>query len=202
MVLYKQIRKNWNSDESVALQKQRLIVWRQEPATVRIDHPTRLDRARSLGYRAKQGILVVRQRVLRGSHERPRDWGGRRTKNTSMRLDLGMNYQAIAERRANDIFHNCEVLNSYEAGADGRHLWYEIILIDPQNPSITSDPILSAVAKSPRARAYRGLTAASRRSRGLLNRGTGAEKLRPSKTASWKKRSKEYLRKMAGRYVR
>ncbi|MDD3421409.1 MAG: 50S ribosomal protein L15e, partial [Methanocellales archaeon] len=32
----------------------RLQAWRREPTIQRIEHPTRLDRARELGYKAKQ----------------------------------------------------------------------------------------------------------------------------------------------------
>ncbi|MDD1779536.1 MAG: 50S ribosomal protein L15e, partial [Candidatus Helarchaeota archaeon] len=39
---------------------QRLVDWRQEPAVTRVEHPTRLDRARRLGYKAKQGYLIAR----------------------------------------------------------------------------------------------------------------------------------------------
>ncbi len=44
--------------------RKRLAEWRKEPAVLRIDRPTRIDRARSLGYKAKQGFLIVRQTLL------------------------------------------------------------------------------------------------------------------------------------------
>ncbi|MEM4110672.1 MAG: 50S ribosomal protein L15e, partial [Thermoplasmata archaeon] len=53
------------------LQWQRMIEWRKGPAVVRIERPTRLDRARALGYKAKQGIIVVRSRVRRGGLNKP-----------------------------------------------------------------------------------------------------------------------------------
>ena len=37
--------------------------------TMRIEHPTRLDKARKLGYKAKQGFVVARTRVRRGDYE-------------------------------------------------------------------------------------------------------------------------------------
>jgi len=80
MGIYKYIRQAWkNPKENLGgLYKERLLQWRNEPATVRIGRPTRLDAARSQGYKAKQGIVVVRQRVMRGGHERPQMAGGRR----------------------------------------------------------------------------------------------------------------------------
>ena len=59
---------------------ERLQKWRREPAVVRIDRPTRIDRARSLGYRAKKGIIVVRVRVRRGGTTPTRPNKGRKTK--------------------------------------------------------------------------------------------------------------------------
>ena len=56
MGAYQYIREAWNSQEQL---KERLMAWRREPVTLRIDYPTRLDRARSLGYKAKQGIILV-----------------------------------------------------------------------------------------------------------------------------------------------
>ena len=73
--------------------RERLLAWRKEDSTVRIERPTRLDRARSLGYKAKQGYVMVRQRVARGGHKRPQLKGGRRPKRYTMRLTLSKSYQ-------------------------------------------------------------------------------------------------------------
>ncbi len=82
MGIYKRIRELWKKPKTTlnALNKERLILWRTELSTVRIKRPTRLDKARSLGYRAKEGILVIRQRVSRGGRQRPQFKGGRRPK--------------------------------------------------------------------------------------------------------------------------
>ena len=50
---------------------ERLILWRKQPVSVRVDRPTRLDRARTLGYKPKSGIVIIRQRVDRGGRKRP-----------------------------------------------------------------------------------------------------------------------------------
>ncbi len=44
MGIYKYIRNNWNnpSAEVKQLWKSRIIQWRKEPVTLRIEHPTRL----------------------------------------------------------------------------------------------------------------------------------------------------------------
>ncbi len=203
MVLYKYVRKNYDSEDAQKLQRQRLISWRREAATVRIERPTRLDRARSLGYKAKAGIVLLRQRVTKGMHVRAHDLGGRRSKHASERMNLNLNYQSIAQRRAAEKFANLVVLNSYKVGEDGQLIWFEVILVDPRNPSVMADQTLGAFAKSAqRGRALRGLTMADRRSRGLLSKGKGADKLRPSKTANWKRRNTSYLERESRRFVR
>ena len=86
MGVYKYVREIWkNPKENLGdLWKERLIAWRRETATEVIEHPTRIDRARSLGFKAKQGFLMVRQRVPRGGHKR-QVWRrkGRRSINTA-----------------------------------------------------------------------------------------------------------------------
>lgn len=179
MGVYKYVRELWKNPKQNlgALWKQRLILWRREPTTIRIEHPTRIDRARSLGYKAKQGVFVVRQRVRRGGHMRPTWSGGRRTATSSVHRPLRKNYQAVAEERAQDKFPNCEVINSYLVAKDGIYCWYEIIMIDRTHPSVLASAELSRLAAQ-KGRVYRGLTSAGRKSRGLRWKGKGAEKAR------------------------
>ena len=176
MGAYKYIRESWNLQEHL---KEHVQAWRREPVTIRIDHPTRLDRARSLGYKAKQGIILVRQRGLRGGRKRPKVRAGRRSKRMTQRKDLKLNFQSVAERRANQAFPNCEVLNSYFVAQDGKNIWYEAILLDRSHPAILADSRFAWI-NAKRGRAFRGLTSANRKSRGLRHKGKGAEKMRPS----------------------
>ena len=181
MGMYQHIRDAWKkpSEAQEHLHKQRLIQWRKEDVTVRIERPTRLDRARSLGYKAKPGFILVRQRVDRGGRQRPQIRHPRRSKAMSRRKDLTMNYQMVAENRAARKFPNCEVLNSYYLGEDGIHFWYEVILVDRSNPSILADHRISWIANK-KGRSERSLTSAGKRARGLMHKGKGAEKMRPS----------------------
>jgi len=181
MGYYKYVREIYKRPKEClgALWQQRLIQWRREPATIRIEHPTRIDRARSLGYKAKQGFLVVRQRVDRGGRQRPTIRKGRRSKAKTQRLDLKLSYQVVAEKRAGNHFPNCEVLNSYWIAKDGLHYWYEVILVDRSHPSILADKNIRWIANQ-RGRVERGLTSAAKKSRGLRGTGKGYEKARPS----------------------
>jgi len=183
MGMYKQIRELWKNprDNLGSVWKERIYKWRREDTTVRIDRPTRLDKARSLGYRAKQGILIVRQRVIRGGRQRPTIRKGRRSKHFGQRKTVKKSYQWISEERAAKKYPNCEVLNSYYAGEDGRYFWYEVILVDKSHPQIRADPILKWMADPKHTRrVFRGLTSAARKSRGLRGKGKGSEKIRPS----------------------
>ena len=178
MSLYKYIRESWKRPKG-ALYRERLIQWRSEPVVLRIKYPTRLDRARSLGYKAKQGFVLVRTKVLRGGHARTRPKKSRRSKRMHTRKNLMMSYQWISEQRAVNQYPNCEVLNSYWVGKDGKHYFYEVIMIDRAHPQIQADYNLRKIAAQ-RGRVFRGLTSAGKRSRGLMNKGKGAEKVRPS----------------------
>lgn len=181
MGMYQYIRETWkNPKENLGdLWQQRLIKWRTEPTTVRLKRPTRVDRAHSLGYKAKPGFIIVRQRVNRGGRQRPQIRHPRRPKAMSRRKDLTMNYQSVAAQRAAKKYPNCEVLNSYYVGEDGLHYWYEVILVDRANPSIVADTHINWII-SHKGRSERGLTSAGKKGRGLRHKGKGAEKIRPS----------------------
>lgn len=174
----KYVREFWKKPREHASYQDLLISLRRQPATVRVEKPTRIDRARSLGYKAKQGVLVVRQRVLRGGRMRPDIKGGRRSAHSSQRKIVQKSYQQVAEERASKKFVNCEVLNSYKLAEDGKHVWFEVILVDRMAPTVLADKELKGIAAQ-RGRVTRGLTAAGRKSRGLLSKGKGAEKIRP-----------------------
>ena len=97
------------------------------------------------------------------------------------KITMAKSIQRIAEERAGRRFRNMEVLNSYWVGEDGKHKWYEVILINPSDPAIKSDKDLSWVGgNSHKKRAEHGKTSAGKRGRGLMVKGRGAEKRRPS----------------------
>ena len=99
--MYHYISEAWNTpyDSYVKdLQWERLIQWRKDENFLKIDHPTRLDRARKLGYKAKQGFVVVRARVRKGSLRKRRIRKGRRAKRKGInKIVAGKSIQRIAE---------------------------------------------------------------------------------------------------------
>lgn len=168
--MYRQVAEQWKRPkESLgALYKQRLVKWRKEPVVNRIERPTRLDRAHSLGYRAKQGFIVVRVKVRKGVRKRPKWAGGRRPKRTGRFYPLGKAKQVVAEEKVATKFPNMEVLNSYWVGMDGNHEWFEVILVDPSHPVVRKDKRIRWVAEPQhKGRAFRGLTSAGKKGRGL-----------------------------------
>ncbi len=188
MGIYQKVRELWTKpkENMPELWRERLIAWRKQGSTVKLERPTRIDRARSLGYKAKQGYIVVRQKVLRGGHTRPMIKKGRRPKHYGTRLSLRKNYQHIAEERAQKKYVNLVVLNSYWVIEDGKYYWYEIIMVDPDHPVIKSDKKINWICDAKnRSRVFHGKTSAGRKTRGLRgNKGIGAEKARPSRRAN------------------
>lgn len=165
--------------------KAKIASFRREGTVTRIDRPTRIDRARSLGYKSKQGFVLARVQVKKGVRKRPKPSGGRRPKRAGRFFSLGKSKRLVAEERASRKFPGLEVLNSYWVGEDGSHQWYEVILLDKSHPSVSRDRDRGWVAGSRhRGRVHRAKTSAGKKSRGLRKKGKGAEKMRPSLAAN------------------
>ena len=182
----------------------RLLEWRQGESFVRIERPTRLDRARALGYKAKQGFVVVRARVRRGGLRKDRFDGGRVPSKMGVnKITQKKNIQWIAEERTAKRFPNLQVLNSYWVGEDGKHHYYEVILLDPMHPSIQADKDLSWISMRPsRNRVLRGKTSAGQKHRGLRWKGKGSEHTRPSVRKSGVRRKDDLLWKKQDQAVK
>jgi len=186
---YHHIREAWKRPKhsmSPARRRERMTAWRREPVCVRIERPTRLDAARRLGYKAKQGVVVVRSRVRRGGLRKGKINMKRKPSKAGItKITMAKSIQRIAEERASKRYPNLEVLNSYWVGQDGKSKFYEVIMLDGSHPVIKNDKQLGWVAKKGHSgRAERGMTSAGKRGRGLYNKGKGAEKLRPSLKAN------------------
>ena len=183
--VYSYIGDAWNrpGDSIKAMQRERLFTFRREGAVERIERPTRLDRARKLGFRAKQGFVMARARIRRGSMRKHAIKGGRRAKRTGIaKITVSKSLQSIAEERTARKFPNLEVLNSYWVVEDGRYKWFEIIMVDPHHPVIMADPKINWICgRAHKGRVHRSLTSAGKKSRGLRRKGKGAEKVRPSR---------------------
>ena len=184
MGYYKYVREAWKSPDKTYvkdLMRERMPTWRKQHAVTRIERPTRPDRARSLGYKAKPGVIVARARIRRGGRRKSRPTSHR--KPTSMgvkKITMRKNLRWIAEERVARRFPNMEVINSYWVAQDGKHKYYEVILVDPLHPAIQNDREFQWLLTQKR-RVFKGKTSAAKKSRGLRNKGKGAEKVRPYK---------------------
>jgi large subunit ribosomal protein L15e len=163
--LYQYLRENWKKNLA-----SKLVIWRKQKVVERIEKPTRLDRARALGYKAKQGFVLCRVRVRKGGRRRPLyGRGGRKPSKAGLvKFTPGKSLQWQAEEKAARKFPNLEVLNSYYVGEDGTYKWFEVILVDPHHPNIKNDPKINWICKpAHKGRVFRGLTSAGKKSRGV-----------------------------------
>lgn len=177
------------SESDIADLRNKMIAWRAGNRITKLEKPTRLDKARRLGYKAKKGVLVYRVVIERGGRQKPRPTTKRRSKRFSVMKILKMSYQWVAEQRFQKEFRNLEVLNSYLIGKDGRHYFYEVIALDRNAPEIKADPQYNWINNSANQfRALRGLTSAAKKSRGLSTKRRNL-KVRPSLRA-WGRRGK------------
>ena len=168
--MYYYIQKAWKKPDAKIL-RERMVEWRKSGVFVKVEKPLRLDRARALGYKDKKGFVVVRIRIGRGGHKRPRPNKGRRSKRMHTRKTLKMNYKWIAEQRVERKYKNLVVLNSYQIGKDGMNYFFEVICVDPEMPEIKNDKTINWVTKNVnKKRAMRGLTSPAKKSRGLRSK--------------------------------
>ena len=113
--IYTHIREQWKKPDTSykSPQQQRLIEWRKEKNFFRVEKPLRIDRARSLGYKSKQGYIVVRASVRRGSLRKHHIRGGRKPAAKGItKITAAKSTKRIAEERTSKRFPNLEVLNS------------------------------------------------------------------------------------------
>ena len=186
----KYVKKLWEKPRKNLGQsyKDYLYEWRRGNSIERVENPTRIDRARNLGYRAKQGFVIARVRVIRGGKENPTTAKGRDGGNNTRRKTNSKNYQWICEEKAQRRFVNLEVLNSYWVGDDEKYYFYEVILVDPYHRQIQKDKKVNWIVSNKHSkRVFRGKTSAGQRARGLNKKGFGAEKVRPSIRANGRK---------------
>lgn len=166
--------------------EERRSEWRDQSAIERIDNPSNPKRAKQQGYKDKQGVVMARARVPRGGRRKKRPNKGRRPKRMGVnKITPEKSKKVIAEERTGSKFPNLEVLNSYKVGEDGRYHYFEILMVDPDHPSIENDEDLNWTSDpSNTGRVFRGLTSAAKRCRGLTTKGKGSENSRPSKRSS------------------
>src|SRR5690606_2600886 len=118
MGAYKYLEELYKKKQSDALRfVHRLRCWqlRQRSAVHRASRPSRPDKARRLGYKAKQGYVIYRVRVRRGGRKKPAPKGnthGKPKYHGVNQLKNQRSHRAIAEERAGRLLGGLRVLNS------------------------------------------------------------------------------------------
>lgn len=202
MGAYKYLEELWRKKQSDLMNfifRVRTWEYRQLPVISRVNHPSRPEKARKLGFKAKEGYVVYRVRVRRGGRKRPVAKGIVSGKPTSVginQLKPTRNLRAKAEERAGRALGALRVLNSYWVGQDGTYKYYEVIMIDPAHNGIRNNPRINWIANPHhKHRELRGITSAGKASRGLRVKGHLNAKTRPSRRANYKRRQAIVVRR-------
>lgn len=105
--------------------------YRQQNKITRVNHPTRPDKARRLGYKAKQGFVIYRVAVRRGARKRPVARGiiYGKPKHQGVHLTAARNLRSHAEERVGRRCANLRVLNSYWVNQDATYKYYEVMCV-------------------------------------------------------------------------
>merc|ERR1719215_66476 len=174
--------------------------YRQLPAIHRASRPTRPDKARRLGYKAKQGFVIYRVRIRRGGRKRPNPKGavyGKPCNQGVKHLKFQRNHRSVAEERVGRRCGNLRVLNSYWVKQDASYKFFEVIMVDPQHNAIRNDPRINWIVNPVhKHREMHGLTSAGRKSRGLRKKGHRANgTIGGSYRAAWIRRNTMRLKR-------
>ncbi|OXB77753.1 UNVERIFIED_CONTAM: hypothetical protein H355_013141 [Colinus virginianus] len=214
MGAYKYIQELWRKKQSDVMRfllRVRCWQYRQLSALHRAPRPTRPDKARRLGYKAKQGYVIYRVRVRRGGRKRPVPKGatyGKPVHHGVNQLKFARSLQSVAEvtvlvvaqkigvtevtqeERAGRHCGALRVLNSYWVGEDSTYKFFEVILIDPFHKAIRRNPDTQWITKPVhKHREMRGLTSAGRKSRGLGKGHKFHHTIGGSRRAAWRRRN-------------
>ena len=196
MGAYKYLQELWRKKQSDVLRfvmRVRSWEYRQLPAVHRASKPSRLDKARALGFKQKQGYAVWRVRIRRGGRKRAIHKGivfGKPVHQGIRKLKKARSHRSVAEEKVGRRCSNTRVLNSYWVGQDAAYKFFEVIVVDPAHKAIKKDPRINwIVSEKHNKRELRGLTSAGKKYRGLRQKGYRAHGIRPSKRAEWRHRN-------------
>merc|ERR1712154_149794 len=202
MGAYKYQNELWRKKQSDVMRYiLRIRTWHYRHLTAihRAPRPTRPEKARQLGYKAKQGYVIYRVRVRRGCRKKLAPKGatyGKPVHEGINQLKFQRRLQSVAEERAGKALGGLRVLNSYWVGQDSTYKYYEVIMIDPEHKVLRRDPDMNWLCTAKhKHRELRGLTSAGKKSRGLgkghqLNQTIGG-----SRHKAWKNRNTLQLRR-------
>ncbi|KAF7347810.1 Ribosomal protein L15 [Mycena venus] len=191
-----ELYKKKQSDVLRFLLRVRCWEYRQLNVIHRASRPSRPDKARRLGYKAKQGYVIYRIRVRRGNRKKQVPKGatyGKPVRQGVNHLKFQRGLRSTAEERVGKRCGNLRVLNSYWINQDGVYKYYEVILVDPNHKAIRKDPRINWITKPVhKRREARGLTSIGKQNRGL---GKGHRYNHTPARSTWKKHNTLSLRR-------
>lgn len=184
-----QLFRKKQSDVMRFLMRVRAWEYRQQHKIVRLTQPSRPERARRLGYKAKQGFCIFRVRIRRGCRKKQVAKGktnGKPKFEGIAHLKHVRNLQVIAEGKVGRRAANLRVLHSYWVNQDSKYKWFEVICVDPSHERVRMDPRINWICEAKhKHREARGKTPSGRKHRGL-KKGLGRSKNHPSRRGVWK----------------
>ncbi|RIB05546.1 ribosomal protein L15e [Gigaspora rosea] len=194
-----ELYKKKQSDVLRFLLRVRCWEYRQLNVIHRASRPSRPDKARRLGYKAKQGYVIYRIRVRRGGRKRPVPKGatyGKPVHQGVNQLKYQRSLRATAEERVGRKCGNLRVLNSYWVNQDSTYKYYEVILVDPNHKAVRRDPKINWIVSSKhKHREARGLTGIGKKNRGI-GKGHRFNKTKGGgRSANWRRRNTLSLRR-------
>ena len=202
MGAYKYLQELWRKKQSDVIRfvlRVRCWEYRQLAVIHKVQRPSRLDKARTMGFKQKQGYAIYRVRVRRGGRKRAVHKGavhGKPVHQGISKLKKARSHRNVAEEKVGRRCTNMRVLNSYWVGQDAANKFFEVILVDPAHTAIKKDPRVNwIVSEKQNRRELRGLTSSGKRYRGLRQKGYRATDKRPSRRANWRKHNALKLRR-------
>jgi len=190
MGAFKYLSELWRkkqSDTLCFLMRVRTWEYRQLPVIHRATKPTRPDKARNLGYKAKQGFVIYRVRVKRGSRKKPLSKGINYGKPRNCGINKNKwrrNHRSKAEERVGRACGGLRVLNSYWIAQDSVYKYYEVIMVDTHHKAIRTDARINWLCNPVhKHRELRGLTSAKPCSPSAPRRSLSMRRSRPQPRA-------------------
>ncbi len=202
MGAYRYIAELYNRKQSDVMRfllRVRAWEYRQLNVIHRASRPSRPDKARRLGYKAKQGFVVYRVRVRRGNRKRMAQKGatfGKPVNQGVGELKPTRSLRSVAEERVGRACANLRVLNSYWVNSDATYKYFEVILVDPQHKAVRRDPRMNWIAAPVhKHREMRGLTSTGKSYRGIGKGHLYNKTIGGGKWASYRRRNTLSLRR-------
>jgi len=198
--ILREIHRKRQSDIMRYIMRLTIVEARQRDVVHRKERPTFLERARKLGYKAKQGYVIYNVRIKKGDVVRSRYHNGNtrgKCVNAGIhQIKSSLSNKTKAEQLAGQKCANLRVLNSYMLGQDFMYKYYEVILVDPSHNAIRNDAKINWICNAVhKRRECRGLTSAGKKSRSLGKGIKHNNTIGGSVRAAWRRRNTVSLKR-------